>query len=202
MRAVAVLLALASSAFAFTVTEPTNSTGWTTSGPNVVAWTAVSTDRANFTIVLDNQSVFPETKQVLAALVDTSLGKITVNPPSGGWKAGSGFRVNLVQDAENLNSLLAQSDMFTISSSTSSTFSSATSGSVSASAGSGTLTVPASSGTGSSGSSVSSGSTDSTGALNPTSSDTSTTPTNGAATSMGKQAGLFAGLALLGAFLA
>ena len=43
-----------------------------------------------------------------------------------------------------------------------------------------------------------------TDALNPTSSDTSTTPTgsNAAAASMGKQAGLFAGLALLGAFLA
>ncbi|KAJ3003696.1 hypothetical protein NUW54_g5170 [Trametes sanguinea] len=62
-------------------------------------------------------------------------------------------------------------------------------------------TVPPSSGTGSSGSSGSSG-TESTGALNPGTSDTSTTPTNGAATSMGKQAGLFAGLALLGAFLA
>ncbi|CDO68142.1 hypothetical protein BN946_scf185003.g14 [Trametes cinnabarina] len=199
MRAVAVLLALASSAFAFTVTEPTNSTGWTTSGPNVVAWTSVSTDRANFTIVLDNQSVSPESSQVLAALVDAKLGKVTVNPPSGGWKAGTGFRVNLVQDAENLSAILAQSDIFTISSSTSSTFSSSTSGLASGTTGSGVLTVPAASSTVPAGST---GSTDSTGALNPSSSDTSTTPTNGAATSMGKQAGLFAGLVLLGAFVA
>ena len=55
MRSVAFLLALASSAFAFTVSEPNNSTGWTTSGPNEVAWTTVSTDPANFTIVLNNQ---------------------------------------------------------------------------------------------------------------------------------------------------
>ncbi|KAI9001353.1 hypothetical protein BD414DRAFT_474403 [Trametes punicea] len=197
MRSAAVLLALASSAFAFIVTEPTNSTGWTTSGPNVVAWTSVSTDPANFTIVLDNQSVFPETTQVLAALVNSNLGNVTVNPPSGGWKAGSGFRVNLVQDAEHLSSILAQSDFFTIKASSSSTFSSNT-GSSSASAATGTLTVPASSAT-----SGSAGSTDSTSALNPTTSDTSTTPiTNGASTSMGMQAGLFAGLALLGAFLA
>ncbi|KAJ3015966.1 hypothetical protein NUW54_g908 [Trametes sanguinea] len=63
------------------------------------------------------------------------------------------------------------------------------------------LSISVISRSGSSGSSGSSG-TESTGALNPGTSDTSTTPNNGAATSMGKQAGLFAGLALLGAFLA
>ncbi|KAI0663203.1 hypothetical protein C8Q70DRAFT_956578 [Cubamyces menziesii] len=204
MRSVAFLLALASSAFAFTVSEPNNSTGWTTSGPNEVAWTTVSTDPANFTIVLNNQNIFPQTTQVLAALVDASLGKITVNPPSGGWKSGPGFRVNLVKDAQDLNSILAQSDMFTISTSTSSTFSTATgTGTVSAGTGSGTLTVPPSGTTGSTGTSGNTGNTgtDTTGALNPTGSDTSTTP-NGASASMGMQAGLFAGVALLGAFLA
>ena len=63
-----------------------------------------------------------------------------MNPPSGGWKSGPGFRVNLVKDAQDLNSILAQSDMFTISTSTSSTFSTATgTGTVSAGTGSGTL---------------------------------------------------------------
>ncbi|KAI0637967.1 hypothetical protein C8Q77DRAFT_401032 [Trametes polyzona] len=137
MRSIAVLFALAASAFAFSVTEPTNSTGWTTSGPNQVSWTKVDTDAANFTIVLVNQAHFPPTKQVLDALVDASLGKIVVNPPSGGWKTGSGFQVNLVKDAENTDAILAQSEQFTISTSTSSTFSTATSGSVSASAASG-----------------------------------------------------------------
>ena len=46
---------LAASAFAYQVTEPTNATGWTTAGSNVVAWDKVSTDPANFTIVLVNQ---------------------------------------------------------------------------------------------------------------------------------------------------
>lgn len=55
MRSVAVLFALATSALAYSVSEPTNSTGWTTSGPNEVSWSKVDTDAANFTIVLVNQ---------------------------------------------------------------------------------------------------------------------------------------------------
>ncbi|OJT10358.1 hypothetical protein TRAPUB_13117 [Trametes pubescens] len=200
MRSVAVLFALAASALAYSVSEPTNSTGWTTSGPNEVSWSKVDTDAANFTIVLVNQASFPPTSQVLDALVVGTLGKVVVNPPSGGWKAGSGFQVNLVKDTDNLNTILAQSEQFTIKASTSSTFSSAASGTVTA--GSGTLTVPPASTTGAT--AGGSTATDSTGALNPTSSDTSTSPTgsNGAAKSMGMQAGVFAGLALLGAFLA
>ena len=59
MRSAFALLAFAASALAYTVTEPDAATGWTTSGPNVVAWTKVSTDAANFTIVLDNQVYYP-----------------------------------------------------------------------------------------------------------------------------------------------
>ncbi|RPD66757.1 hypothetical protein L226DRAFT_565548 [Lentinus tigrinus ALCF2SS1-7] len=196
MRSVATLLAFAASALAYQVTQPTNATGWTLTGPNVVAWDKVSTDRANFTIVLVNQAVYPPTSQVLAALVDGTKGSMTVNPPSEGWKAGSGFQVNLVQDSENLNSILAQSNQFTISQASSS-LSATTTGSVTQ--GSSVLTVTP---TGSTATVATTGST--TDALNPTSSDTSTTPTgsNGASASMGMQAGLFAGLALLGAFLA
>ena len=54
MRAVATLLAFAASALAMSVTAPTNSTGFTTSGQNTVSWTAVSTDPTNFTVVLVN----------------------------------------------------------------------------------------------------------------------------------------------------
>ncbi|TBU23504.1 hypothetical protein BD311DRAFT_781653 [Dichomitus squalens] len=125
MRSALALLAFAASALAYTVTEPDASTGWTTSGPNVVAWQSVSTDPANFTIVLDNQVQQPPTTQVLDALVVGSEGKITVNPPSGGWKAGKGFRVNLVADTEHLTTILAQSPQFDIVASTSSTFSTA-----------------------------------------------------------------------------
>ncbi|KAI1786654.1 hypothetical protein LXA43DRAFT_1032768 [Ganoderma leucocontextum] len=135
MRSILALLPFAASALAYSLTGPDAATGWTTSGPNVVAWQMVSTDPANFTIVLDNQNVTPATSQVLDALVDGTLGNITVNPPSGGWKAGKGFRVNFVKDSQDLNSILAQSPQFDITASTSSTFST----SVSATAGSGTV---------------------------------------------------------------
>lgn len=52
--------------------------------------------------------------QVLAALVDGKLGTITANPPSAGWPTGTGFRVNLVQDPDSLNTILAQSGEFNI----------------------------------------------------------------------------------------
>ena len=77
--------------------------------------------------VPQRQKVSPPTQQVLAALVVGTLGQTTVNPPSGGWKTGQGFRVNLVQDSQHLDSILAQSEEFdiTVSSSTS-TFMTAT----------------------------------------------------------------------------
>ena len=59
-----------------------------------------------------------------------------MNPPSGGWKTGAGYQVNLVKNADNLSGILAQSGDFTISESTSSTFSSSTG---SATSGTGTL---------------------------------------------------------------
>lgn len=52
--------------------------------------------------------------QVLAALVDGTLGSITANAPSGGWPIGVGFHVNLVQDADSLSTVLAKSPQFNI----------------------------------------------------------------------------------------
>lgn len=63
----------------------------------------------------------PNGDQVLNALVNGTLGNITCNPPSGGWPTGDGFRVNLVQDAEHLNSILAQSSQFSINSTSTTT---------------------------------------------------------------------------------
>ncbi|TFK71808.1 hypothetical protein BDN72DRAFT_409600 [Pluteus cervinus] len=136
MRAVFTsLLAFAASTLAYQVTFPGGASGWTDSGAQVVTWQRVDTDRLNFTIVLVNQvcprlffrvlvcvvlmpaqnpSIFPNGSTVLAALVDGLSGNTTVNPPSGGWPDGTGFRVNLVQDAADLNAILAQSTEFSI----------------------------------------------------------------------------------------
>jgi len=59
--------------------------------------------------------------QILAALVDGTLGKTSLNPPSGGWPTGANFRVNLVQDDSNLSAILAQSPEFTINATASTT---------------------------------------------------------------------------------
>lgn len=57
--------------------------------------------------------------QVLAALVEGSLGNTTVNPPSAGWPSpGTGYVVNFVSEVTNLNQILAQSPPFEIELST------------------------------------------------------------------------------------
>lgn len=145
------LLALVASVVALQVTQPSNSSGWTTSGPNTITWSSVSSDKSNFTIVLNNQvsltlrtsashthrlpqESYPEYNEVLESSVETSKDSVTVNPPSGGWVAGAGYRINFVQDADSLNTIYAQSNDFTIEDSSSSTFSSSSStGSVSVS---------------------------------------------------------------------
>ncbi|OBZ76505.1 hypothetical protein A0H81_03768 [Grifola frondosa] len=113
MRSVAALLTFAVSAFAYSVTEPSNPTVWTNGdSTEVVSWTKVVTDPANFTIVLVNQHVDPPTQQVLATLVDGSMGSVAVIAPRA--VAGQRYQVNLVQDAQHLDSILAQSGEFTI----------------------------------------------------------------------------------------
>lgn len=48
------------------------------------------------------------------AVVDGTLAVIACSPPSGGWPSGSGFRVNMVQDAQHLDTIFAQSSEFNI----------------------------------------------------------------------------------------
>ncbi|KAF5322684.1 hypothetical protein D9619_000663 [Psilocybe cf. subviscida] len=114
MHAVAVILAFVSCAFAYSVTSPSDAKGWTNSGSQLLTWQRVSTDPLNFTAVLDNQQITGFEPQILAALVDGTSGSQQMNPPSGGWPTGKNFRVNLVQDAQNLNAILAQSGFFSI----------------------------------------------------------------------------------------
>jgi hypothetical protein len=99
---------------AYQISSPGGAAGWTTAGPNSVAWTRVSTDPLNFTIVLSNQNITPSYSQVLDALVDGTLGNITVNPPSTGFPTGDNFQVNFVQDSTHLTTIYAQSQQFSL----------------------------------------------------------------------------------------
>jgi len=126
MRAVALILAFLTSALAYQVLVPNASQGWTNQGGQPFSWQRVSTDPLNFTVVLDNQSISGYTPQVLAALVDGTLGSTTLNPPSGGWTTGTNFRINLVQDPNDLSTIYAQSVDFSITQGNGTTSSSAT----------------------------------------------------------------------------
>ncbi|KJA29874.1 hypothetical protein HYPSUDRAFT_101899, partial [Hypholoma sublateritium FD-334 SS-4] len=99
------------------VTSPNEVQGWTNQGGQPLVWTRVDTDALNFTALLVNQvraQISGFSPQILAALVDGTLGKVNLNPPSGGWTVGSGFRVNLVANDTQLNTILAQSPTFNI----------------------------------------------------------------------------------------
>jgi len=139
MRVTACLLALASSALAYSVTSPNQVQGWTNQGGQPLVWTRVDTDPQNFTALLTNQQISGFNPQILAALVDGTLGKVNLNPPSGGWPTGSGFRVNLVANDTQLDTILAQSQTFNITAPSST---GATTGSLTTATGNGIATTP------------------------------------------------------------
>ncbi|KAJ2931708.1 hypothetical protein H1R20_g5529, partial [Candolleomyces eurysporus] len=120
MRFAAVVLACASTVLGYTLLSPNESEGWTNQGPQRMTWTRVATDRENFTVVLTNpNTALMPAPQVLAALVDGSLGNTTLNPPSAGWPSpGTGYVLRMVAEATNINSILAQSPSFEIELST------------------------------------------------------------------------------------
>jgi hypothetical protein len=134
MRSLFTVLSLVASACAYQILTPSNSSGWTTVGPNIVSWQRVSTDSNNFTMVLVNQvrspsltclfpdlifvfqdkTVMPSGEEVLIATVDGTQNSIAVPAPSGGFPTGTGFQVNFVKDSQDLNTILAQSNQFSI----------------------------------------------------------------------------------------
>ncbi|KAJ3829267.1 GPI-anchored small secreted protein [Lentinula raphanica] len=185
MRSAAALtLAFAASAYAYSVTFPTETEGWTNSGAQTV-----DTDPLNFTAVLvNNDASILADPQILAAQVDGTLGNTTLNPPSGGWPSpDGGFRVNLVQNTTELNTILAQSPTFNITAANTTSSSASTSG-----------TVAASGTTAAAGTTVTAASTSDASAAT-----TSTTSFDNGAIALGSaQTGLFGVLALVGALLA
>ena len=132
------LLAGALSVHAFQVTQPSNSSSWSSTDADTLTWSRVSTDPTNFTVVLTNtdRSVLPTNDQVIADFVDaTSATSTTINPPSGGFNVGGTYRVNLVKSQDETSTIYAQSDEFQIvAGSASASGSSTSSGSASSSA--------------------------------------------------------------------
>jgi hypothetical protein len=184
MRSLFTVFSLVASACAYQILTPSNSSGWTTTGPNIVTWQRVNTDANNFTMVLVNQdkSIMPAGEEVLIATVDGNQNSIAVPAPSGGFQVGKGYQVNFVKDSQDLTTILAQSNQFSITqpNTTSSTTTSPSNTIVSQ----GAVVTP-----------TQTTATDSSGDLNPTSS--SNTSSNGAdrVTAAGGTGLIFAALA-------
>ncbi|KAJ5634523.1 hypothetical protein N7528_002365 [Penicillium herquei] len=78
-----------------------------------VRWQAVSTDPDTMDIYLVNQNVYPNTQELVASNVDTSLGKYTIKAKDvGDVDTGRGYQVNFVS-TEN-GGILAQSSEFRV----------------------------------------------------------------------------------------
>ena len=123
MRSFIVLASLVASALSYQVVRPSNTSGWTNSGPQTVTWDRVSTDPASFAIVLTNTDRSLLASDILLAKdVDgASASSITIDEPAGGWPSvGGSFRVNLVRSEDEPNSILAQSNEFNVTAGTSS----------------------------------------------------------------------------------
>ncbi|KAF7355491.1 hypothetical protein MSAN_01466000 [Mycena sanguinolenta] len=180
--------AFVASVSAFTILTPNPSKGWTNDGQNTITWSSDASDPANFTILLENLNNTSAQPQQLVALVVTSDGNITVNPPSEGWPAvGGNYIVEFVQSTENLTDQLAKSDAFSIEAPAVSSGSS-----TQASTATTPATTPATQNTAGTGAS-------STGSSSPS---PSATGSSAALPNMSAHTGLVGGLVLLSALLA
>ncbi|KAJ5595156.1 uncharacterized protein N7459_001364 [Penicillium hispanicum] len=76
-----------------------------------VKWQAVSTDPATMDIYLVNQHAYPNTQELVASDVDTSLGSYTIKADDvKDVDTGGGYQVNFVSSADG--GILAQSQQF------------------------------------------------------------------------------------------
>ncbi|KAF9643624.1 hypothetical protein BDM02DRAFT_3123186 [Thelephora ganbajun] len=122
MRAFSILsvaFLFVAAALGVTVTNPAQDTRWDAGvKTQTVAWTSVATDHSSLTIVLVNMQTYPNINIVLKENVVTSAGSTTVDAPSSGWPTGSGFQINLDQPTTSGVGILAQSQQFNITGTT------------------------------------------------------------------------------------
>jgi hypothetical protein len=72
--------------------------------------------------------------EVLEALVDGTLGQMSINAPSTGFPVGSAFQVNMVSSTPGQSTIYAQSPQFNITKSAAASSAGASSAGASASA--------------------------------------------------------------------
>jgi len=111
------ILASCSAVLGLKIDSPIEGDSWNLSMPSTISWSSVSSDPANFDIVLVNNN--PSTystgySTTVQKNVSTSAGSVSLaaNDIQGG-KVGSGFQLNLVGSGSN-SGILAQSPQFNI----------------------------------------------------------------------------------------
>jgi len=109
----AAVLSLAASSMAIQVLSPTTGTIWgSTSGPQTVSWTSVSSDPTSIKIVLVSSDQLTQDTLIAQQATGTGQVSVTVAPPSAGWPTGVNWTIN-IENATG-NGILAQSGQLNI----------------------------------------------------------------------------------------
>ncbi|WWC88833.1 uncharacterized protein L201_003748 [Kwoniella dendrophila CBS 6074] len=95
---------------AIQITNPSNSSGWETSGSNLITWDSVSTDPGNFSIYISQPG--SSAKEVIQKNVQTS-DKSFIYTRTKDFSPGQGYQISFLSN-DNSNGILAQSNQFEI----------------------------------------------------------------------------------------
>ncbi|KAJ5759266.1 hypothetical protein N7520_006422 [Penicillium odoratum] len=107
------LVAFATTAAGLRILSPAIDQKAPQDGSITVRWESVSTDPPKMDIYLVNQNTYPNTQEVIATGVDTSLGKYTIKAKDvGDVDTGGGYQVNFVSTTGG--GILAQSQQFKV----------------------------------------------------------------------------------------
>ncbi|WWD04695.1 hypothetical protein V865_002766 [Kwoniella europaea PYCC6329] len=100
----------AAAAQAIQITNPSNQTGWESTGSQLIEWTSVSTDPGNFSIYISQPG--SSAKEVIQKDVNTSEGSF-IYTPSKTISPGQGYQISFLSN-DNNNGILAQSNQFEV----------------------------------------------------------------------------------------
>ncbi|WWC70604.1 uncharacterized protein I206_104555 [Kwoniella pini CBS 10737] len=109
-KAIVPLALFAVTAQAIQITNPTNSTGWESSGSQLIEWDSVSTDPGNFSIYISQPG--SSAKQVIQKDVQTSDHSF-IYTPTKDIQPASGYQISFISN-DNSNGILAQSNQFEV----------------------------------------------------------------------------------------
>ncbi|WWC62400.1 uncharacterized protein I303_104996 [Kwoniella dejecticola CBS 10117] len=109
-KAIVPLALFAAAAQAIQITNPSNQTGWESSGSQLIEWDSVSSDPGNFSIYISQPG--SSAKQVIQKDVQTSEHSF-IYTPTKDIQPGQGYQISFIGNDQN-NGILAQSNQFEV----------------------------------------------------------------------------------------